>query len=154
MIWSSEVPATKSSASVRFGAAPVSHVPVLTACVPADGRSMFETTVTASRNDSSGLRIGLNSKLAPVVVGVQWLGRSPIGTKMAPNRRVGVPAVLTVGVSAGTIASSSGRASVAPIPRSIVLRDNAFFVTNIGRSCFEAQGRRPYGLSKERNPCP
>ena len=30
-IWSSEVPATKSSASVRFGALPVSQVPLLTA---------------------------------------------------------------------------------------------------------------------------
>jgi hypothetical protein len=28
MIWSSDVPATKSSASVRFGALPVSHVPL------------------------------------------------------------------------------------------------------------------------------
>ena len=100
----------KSSASVRLGAAPVSHVPVLTACVPASGRSRLEITVTASRNGSSGLRIGLNSKPAPVVVGFQWLGRSPIGTKTAPNRRVGAAAVRTIGVIAGTIASSIGRA--------------------------------------------
>ena len=93
MIWSSEVPATKSSASVRLGALPVSHVPVLTACVPCSGRSRFETTVTWSRNDSIGLRIGLNSKPTPVVAGVQWLGRSPIGTNTAPNRLVGAAAV-------------------------------------------------------------
>ena len=36
----------KSSASVRLGVAPVSQVPVLTACVPASGRSMFDTTLT------------------------------------------------------------------------------------------------------------
>ena len=71
MTWSSEVLAMKSSASVRLGAAPVSQVPVLTACVPASGRSRFEITVTASRNGSSGLMIGLNSKPTPVVGGFQ-----------------------------------------------------------------------------------
>src|SRR5688572_1015982 len=144
------MPATKSSASVRLGALPVSQVPLLTAWVPAGGRSIFETTVIESRKDSIGFRIGLNSKPTPRVAGVQWLGRSPIGTKMAPNRRVGAPAVLTVAVSAGTIASSNGSARVAPIPRSIVRRDNALFVTNMA----DLRGRRPmaYGLSKERSP--
>ena len=46
MIWSSEVPFLKSSASVRFGALPVSQVPALTAWVPCGGRSTFETTFT------------------------------------------------------------------------------------------------------------
>jgi hypothetical protein len=82
-------PATKSSASVRFGAQPVSHVPVLTACVPCSGRSTFDTTVTRSRKPSIGFRMGLNSKPTPVVGGVQWLGRSPIGTNTAPNRLSG-----------------------------------------------------------------
>jgi hypothetical protein len=36
--------------------------------------------------------MGLNSKPAPLVGGVQWLARSPIGTKIAPNRFVGVAA--------------------------------------------------------------
>ena len=93
MIWSSEVPFRKSSASVRLGALPVSHVPVLTACVPCSGRSRFETTVTWSRNFSIGFRMGLNSKPLPLVAGVQWLGRSPIGTKTAPKRLVGAAAV-------------------------------------------------------------
>ena len=44
----------KSSASVRFGALPVSQVPLLTAGVPADGRSTFETTEMGSRKDSIG----------------------------------------------------------------------------------------------------
>ena len=95
---------------------------------------MFETTMTESRNDSIGLRIGLNSKLTPVVVGVQWLGRSPIGTKIAPNRLVGEAAVLTVAVIAGTMASSSGNESVAPRPRSTVRRDSDAFVMNIAGS--------------------
>ena len=75
---------------------PVSQVPVLTACVPCRGRSRLETTVSESRNGSSGFRIGLNSKPAPVVFGVQWLGRSPIGTNTAPKRRGGFAAVCAV----------------------------------------------------------
>ncbi len=121
----------KSSASVRFGAAPVSHVPVLTACVPCSGRSRPETTVTVSRNGSSGLRIALNSKPAPVVAGVQWLGRSPMGTNTAPKRRVGAAAVRTVGVRAGTIASSNGSARVAPTPRRKVRRGSDILEMNI-----------------------
>ncbi len=62
--WSSEMPARKSSASVRFGEEPVSQVAVLTACVPPAGRSSPETTTSESRNDSSGFRIGENSKPA------------------------------------------------------------------------------------------
>ena len=53
---------------------------------------------------------------------------------MAPNRRVGAAAVRTIGVIAGTIASSIGKASVAPRPRRTVRRDNACFVMNIGCS--------------------
>ena len=87
--------------------------------------------MTGSRKDSIGLRIGLNSKLAPVVAGVQWLGRSPIGTNTAPNRLVGAAAVLTVAVMAGTIASRSGSESVAPRPRRTVRRDSDAFVMNM-----------------------
>src|SRR6185295_13357999 len=92
---------------------------------------MFDTTLTWSRNFSIGLRIGLNSKPAPVVGGVQWLGRSPIGTKIAPNRFVGVAAVSAVRVRAGTMASSSGNDSVAPMPRSTVRRDTDDFGMNM-----------------------
>src|SRR5262245_25385296 len=53
---------------------------------------------------------------------------------MAPKRRVGAAAVRTVGVSAGTIASSNGSASVAPRPRRTVRRGSACFVMNI--RCF------------------
>src|SRR5436190_8505669 len=75
--------------------------------------------------------MGLNSKPAPVVGGVQWLGRSPIGTKIAPNRLVGVAAVSAVRVSAGTMASSSGSDRVAPMPRSTVRRDTDDFEMNM-----------------------
>src|SRR5687767_9383119 len=75
--------------------------------------------------------MGLNSKFGPVVWGVQWLGRSPIGTNIAPKRRTGAAAVFAVGVRAGTIASSSGRAKVAPRPRNTERRDNDALVMNI-----------------------
>ena len=75
--------------------------------------------------------MGLNSNALPEVAGVQWLGRSPIGTNTAPKRRVGAAAVRAVGVSAGTIASSSGRASVVPRPFNTVRRDIDDLVMNI-----------------------
>jgi hypothetical protein len=75
--------------------------------------------------------MGLNSKPAPVVAGVQWLGRSPIGTNTAPKRRVGAAAVRAVAVSAGTMASNNGKASAAPIPLRTVRRGNDRLVMNI-----------------------
>src|SRR6187402_1407746 len=75
--------------------------------------------------------MGLNSKPLPVVGGVQWLGRSPIGTKIAPNRLVGVAAVRAVRVRAGTMASSKGSDRVAPMPRSTVRRDTDDLVMNM-----------------------
>jgi hypothetical protein len=42
---------------------------------PLIGVHRFDTTVTWSRNGSSGLRIGLNSKFSPSVAGRQALGR-------------------------------------------------------------------------------
>src|SRR6185295_14808857 len=84
-----------------------------------------------SRNFSIGFRISLNSNPGPVVFGVQWLGRSPIGTNTAPKRRGGFAAVCVVAVNAGTMASSSGSASVVPMPRRNVRRGSDIFVMNI-----------------------
>ena len=67
----------------------------------------------------------------PVVAGVHWLGRSPIGTKIAPKRRTGAAAVRLCAVSAGTIDSSSGSASVAPRPRRTVRRGKCRLVAII-----------------------
>jgi hypothetical protein len=67
-------------------------------------------------------------------VGVQKPGRSPSGTNTAPKRFGGFAAVLAVAVKAGTIASRSGNASVAPIPRRTVRRGKAVLKMNIGRS--------------------
>src|SRR5262249_33479320 len=46
-----------------------------------------------------------------------------------PKRLTG--AVAAAGANAGIIASSSGRATAVPIPRSIVRRERDFLVTNI-----------------------
>src|SRR2546427_11815173 len=50
---------------------------------------------------------------------------------MPTKRRTGAAAVSRVGVSAGTIDSSSGRASVTPAPPRKVRRGMCFFVTYI-----------------------
>src|SRR4051812_26965490 len=124
------MPLWTSSAIVRFGIVPLSHAATVVAW-PSRGSQSSETIVTWSRNGSSGFRIGMNSKFSPVVFGVQNPGRSPSGTKIAPNRRCGFAAVFAVAVRAGTIDSSSGRARVTPIPRRKVRRGNAILVINI-----------------------
>jgi hypothetical protein len=51
----------------------------------------------------------------------------PLGTYMTPNRLVGLAADVWSAVSAGTMLSSSGNASIDPIPRRTVRRGIAFF---------------------------
>jgi hypothetical protein len=53
---------------------------------------------------------------------------APFGMYTNPSRRTGAAAVREVADRAGTIASRSGNATVAPIPRRNVLRGNAIFV--------------------------
>src|SRR5688500_9354048 len=55
----------------------------------------------------------------------------PCGTKQPTNRGFGVAAVCASAVAAGTIASTSGRASATPAPRRTVRRGMCFFVINI-----------------------
>src|SRR6267142_499735 len=55
----------------------------------------------------------------------------PCGTKSPTNRDLGLAAVCASVVAAGTIASSSGSASVAPAPRRTVRLDMCFLVRNI-----------------------
>ena len=63
----------------------------------------------------------------------------PFGTYITPNRVTGLAAVFCSAVSGGTIASSSGSASVAPMPRRTVRRGIAFLVISMGA---------PTGLAK------
>ena len=103
-------------------------------------QSVWLTTVRWSRNGSSGVRIFVNSKSRPVVVGVhRWLvvpysvlPALPCTISMPVKRLLGsTGGALGAGGCAGTIASSSGRATVAPMPRSTVRRDSARLVMNI-----------------------
>src|SRR6187431_2289474 len=98
---------------VLNGIEPLNQAATVVAWPPCGSHSS-DTTVSEFRNGSSGFRIGENSKSAPTVLGVQYPGRSPSGTKMAPKRVTGAAAVFTTAVKAGTIASSNGNASVAP----------------------------------------
>src|SRR5215831_10385472 len=61
---------------------------------------------------------------------------------MKPRRGNGAAAVFTVGVRAGTIASSSGRARVTPAPRRNVRRGSAFLVMIMRRSSVIRADRR------------
>src|SRR5262245_24467110 len=56
---------------------------------------------------------------------------APCGKYTNASLGLGLPAVCASTVPAGIIASSSGSATVAPRPRSIVRRDRCFLVTNI-----------------------
>ena len=91
------------------------------------------TTVNCFRKGARGCMIGVISKPAPVVFGVQFSMTMPIGTYIAAKRMIGSAAVLPTAVKAGTMPSSRGNASVVPIPRSTVRRLMAFFVMNITR---------------------
>src|SRR5947207_12137213 len=58
----------------------------------------------------------------------------PFGTYTTEKRGEDRPAVLPSAARAGTMLSSSGRASAAPIPRSIVRRESALWVTIMARA--------------------
>src|SRR5439155_27192192 len=111
------MPAYASTPWVGFGRTPLNHVVGLsewTADVSAARWPRPDTTSTYSRNGSSGLRIGENSKLAPSCAGVHLSMMAPCGRYTKPRRDAGLAAVFASTVLAGTIASSSGRASDAP----------------------------------------
>src|SRR5207248_10623272 len=61
-------------------------------------------------------------------------GAAPCGCQMPTKRRTGAAAVRRSGVTAGTIDSSNGSASVTPAPRRNVRRGMCFFVMNMVRA--------------------
>src|SRR5215813_13019500 len=83
------------------------------------------------RNGASGSKIAGSVKPLPTLSGTQYPGDIPWGTKQATNRGFGVAAVCARSVPAGTIASSSGKASVTPAPRKNVRRERCFFTINM-----------------------
>ena len=107
------------------------------ACVPgcAFFSSMLLSTVTCFITGASGLSVGDSAVSAPPRGGVQLVMCEPIGTYTNPSRRTGLAAVSDWAVSDGIIASSRGRATVAPMPRKNVRRASAFFVMIMMLSC-------------------
>src|ERR1700730_18097865 len=82
-----------------------------------------------ARNDSSGWSVGLMAKSAPCVLGVHSLFRFMIPLGTSTNcMRIG-DAFSTA--KAGVIASSTGKAKTAPVPRKKARRGIDFLVTTI-----------------------
>ena len=109
----------------------------------ASGMSSPLISTTRLRNGSSGLVMYENSKFFPSWSGLQYPGAAPCGCQMPTKRRMGAAAVDRRGVSAGTIDSSSGRASVTPAPRRNVRRCMCFLAMNIVLALVGAAFRRP-----------
>src|SRR5438477_3514520 len=80
-----------------------------------------------SRNGASGSRIGDRAKPAPSVAGVHLSIMMPLGTSMN-DRRIGRA---VAAAKAGVMASSTGRARAAPVPRRKARRGIDFLVITI-----------------------
>src|SRR5687768_8882874 len=121
--------APESSTAPRAWSPPGSSVVAI-----ASGMSRPLISTTRLRNGSSGLVMNEKSKSGPACNGLQYPGDAPCGCQIPTNRRTGAAAVNRVGVSAGTIDSSSGSASVTPAPRRNVRRAMCFLAMNISQS--------------------
>src|ERR1700733_6766521 len=105
-----------------------------------------DTTRRRSRNGARGFRTGDISNAAPSAAGVQLSMAIPLGTYTTPRRWTGRAAVWAPADRAGTIASSNGNASVAPIPRRNVLRGSAILVRNMVTELLSRLETRGSGL--------
>ena len=89
---------------------------------------MLLSTVRCFMTGASGLSVGDSSVSAPLSPGgVQLAMSDPIGMYTNPRRRTGFAGVCARAVIDGTMASSSGSATVAPMPLRNVRRGRAFF---------------------------
>jgi len=75
--------------------------------------------------------------MVPTPFGVHSEIVAPIGMNTNPKRRTGLAGVWASIVSGGTIASSKGKPTATPNPRSMVRRDRVFLVRIIPTSAFE-----------------
>ena len=129
-IWSIDTPARMSAPAVFFGCTPVRNAPAARAWSPAPSPGRASPCLLASplstvrrlRYGSNDSMTGFSANPPPVSSGVHWSITMPLGTYTVPRRLTGAAADSRVGVNAGTIPSSRGRASVAPTPRRNVRR--------------------------------
>jgi len=117
--------------AVRYAAATQWSDPV----VPSGGSADFDhrplSTVVWSFTFSSDSRIRGNfAGSGPSASGTHQPGAIPCGKKIPAKRLFGAAAVCARAVAAGTIASSSGRATVIPAPRRNVRRGIRLLVMN------------------------
>src|SRR5207244_5248439 len=84
-----------------------------------------------SRYGASELRVGENSYAVPSTTGVHLFMIMPFGMYITPRRLIGFAGVLPRADNAGTIASNTGNASIAPRPRNTVRRETTLFVISI-----------------------
>src|SRR3954468_2823814 len=105
--------------------------------------------VTCSRYAASGSSVGVNSKSRPTCAGAKRFFFTPIAVLPALPWTISMhtrrcldadapAAVFANTVRAGTMASRSGRATVAPIPLRTARRDTCFFEMYIGRPLFSS----------------
>src|SRR5687767_4654848 len=131
-IWSMEMPASSQDSLVggeMFVRKRVLAIAWAPPGLPGVGMQLSPlSTSRSSRNADSGFIVGMNPNADPSTDGVQYGMTMAFGTYTTPKRLIGLAAVFVTAVSAGTIPSSNGNATVAPMPRSIVRRDMAFFV--------------------------
>src|SRR5260370_42216285 len=80
-----------------------------------------------SRNGASGSRIGVRAKSAPSVAGVHLSIMIPLGTSMN-DMRIGRA---VAAAKAGVMASSTGKARAAPVPRKKARRGMGFLVITL-----------------------
>src|SRR5262245_14732831 len=107
--------------------------------------SVLLTIVMSSFQGSSGARLPwLISKLLPVAEGAQRffsipifvLPAAPCTISIHASRVLGLFAAVRDWANAGSMESRKGKATVAPIPRSMVRREICFLVMNINVSLF------------------
>src|SRR5580658_3056924 len=88
---------------------------------------MLVSTVTLFLNGSRGASVGENENSVPEPTGVHLEGFTPFGM----YRKLSLGTALVVAAKAGVIASSIGKASVAPAARRKLRRSSDIFFRNI-----------------------
>jgi hypothetical protein len=96
--------------------------------------------------------MGVIPSAPPAGCGIQCAIVAPFGKYTAPKRNAGLACALAIGVSAGTIDSRNGSASVVPRPWRKTRRGSDFFVMNIERSLSPASGPRAVRPAVRRRP--
>src|SRR5215475_5134869 len=113
--------------------APLNHPDDAAACISATppARLRLLMTTSDSRSGSRTLSVGDSSNPVPAAAGVHEGMSAPCGMYMNPVRIGLAASVFANAVAAGIIASSSGSASEAPMPRRNVRRGIESFEMNI-----------------------